>query len=551
MRFFVVAMVVSVVVLQLGLPGVCRASYAFYVGNKLTADGSVLVGGTGEEVSSHWLTVVPRRRHPRGTTVEVGVTAAAKMPGVRTRIPQARHTWRHLAMRYTDYKGFPPPLINGGLNEHQVAIRDVWSPSRKELVALTPRPQRGPNYSDLARIALERARTAREAVTLIGALIERHGYSTYGGNSHLIADPNEGWVLIAFAGGQRLWVARRLGPREIRVLYPGYIGVIPRRYRRHRDYMGAKHLIRFAVQRGWYKPAPGKPFNVYKVYGLGRGSARAPGLKYVGPGQLERELRRKAPKITLRDMMAAVRDPRIADEEAGYGQVAHLRRGLGGDLATLWVAPTGSVTSPFVPYRVGVQEVPPEYRQHRYLTKGAATHFLHPDFQSQEGTRFAGRLFKRLLYHTCAPEEVLARGDRGAAGLRAAGRGRAAHRGADHTGAAPRRPRRPGPALPHRLLPAQGRPGAGAGHGAGEQHRGADPPALWHPPAAGCDDQRRARAHAQLPRGGRSRSAAATMSLRAGGCCPARAHCSCRGVAGPAQRPGAARGRRGAPRRAA
>ena len=408
MRFFVVAMVVSVVVLQLGLPGVCRASYAFYVGNKLTADGSVLVGGTGEEVSSHWLTVVPRRRHPRGTTVEVGVTAAAKMPGVRTRIPQARHTWRHLAMRYTDYKGFPPPLINGGLNEHQVAIRDVWSPSRKELVALTPRPQRGPNYSDLARIALERARTAREAVTLIGALIERHGYSTYGGNSHLIADPNEGWVLIAFAGGQRLWVARRLGPREIRVLYPGYIGVIPRRYRRHRDYMGAKHLIRFAVQRGWYKPAPGKPFNVYKVYGLGRGSARAPGLKYVGPGQLERELRRKAPKITLRDMMAAVRDPRIADEEAGYGQVAHLRRGLGGDLATLWVAPTGSVTSPFVPYRVGVQEVPPEYRQHRYLTKGAATHFLHPDFQSQEGTRFAGRLFKRLLYHTCAhPKKFL------------------------------------------------------------------------------------------------------------------------------------------------
>lgn len=31
------------------------ASYAFYVGKNLTADGSVLVGGTGEEVSSHWL----------------------------------------------------------------------------------------------------------------------------------------------------------------------------------------------------------------------------------------------------------------------------------------------------------------------------------------------------------------------------------------------------------------------------------------------------------------------------------------------------------------
>ena len=76
------------------------------------------------------------------------------------------------------------------------------STSRAALIEMTPTDQSGPNYSDLARLVLERARTAREGVALIGALIAEHGYSTYGGNSHLIADPDEGWVVIEFAGGK-------------------------------------------------------------------------------------------------------------------------------------------------------------------------------------------------------------------------------------------------------------------------------------------------------------------------------------------------------------
>ena len=42
------------------------ASYAIYVGKNLTADGSVMIGGSGDEVSSHWLEVVPAREHPDG-----------------------------------------------------------------------------------------------------------------------------------------------------------------------------------------------------------------------------------------------------------------------------------------------------------------------------------------------------------------------------------------------------------------------------------------------------------------------------------------------------
>lgn len=55
---------------------------------------------------------------------------------------------------------------------------------------MTPETQRGPNYSDLSRIAMERATTAREAVEVIGGLMDENGYSTYGGNSHMFADPD-------------------------------------------------------------------------------------------------------------------------------------------------------------------------------------------------------------------------------------------------------------------------------------------------------------------------------------------------------------------------
>ncbi|MGB1440279.1 MAG: peptidase U34, partial [Luminiphilus sp.] len=140
------------------------ASYAIYIGKNLTADGSVMIGGSGDEVSSHWLEVVPGASHAPDATVTVGVTAEAFMPGVFSEIPQAAETFRYLTMNYSEYEGFPPPLTNGGLNEHNVAGRDVWSPSRPELVAMTPNPQTGPQYSDLSRIAMERARSAREAV---------------------------------------------------------------------------------------------------------------------------------------------------------------------------------------------------------------------------------------------------------------------------------------------------------------------------------------------------------------------------------------------------
>ena len=251
---------------------------------------------------------------------------------------------------------------------------------------------------------MERASTAREAVEILGRLIDEHGYSTYGGNSHLFADPNEGWVFINFAGGKGLWVAERLGPDEVRVSYPGYIGEIPENYGDNPDFMGSENLISFAVEQGWYDPDSGEPFNVHEVYGA-QGVPMKSGVKYFATETIEQELREMAP-VSVDEMMAMVRDPRIADDEAGYGQVAHLRPDIHPELAILWVAPTGSVTAPFIPWHIGATRVPPEFGKHRYLYKDAPSTFLDPDYQEQEATQFAGRVFKRLMYYTCARPET-------------------------------------------------------------------------------------------------------------------------------------------------
>lgn len=381
-----------------------RASYAFYVGKNLTADGSVLLGGTGEEVSSHWLQLFPARDHPPNATVTVGVTSAATFPGELIQIPQVNHTFRYLSMEYSDYEGFPAPLTNGGLNEKGVACRDVWADNRQELLDMTPNPQHGLQYSDLARIVMERASTAREGVELIGELIKQYGESTYGGNSHLIADKDEGWVVWEMAGGAGLWAAQRLGPDEVRVSYPGYIEDFPVDFADNPDFLGSENIVSFAVDQGWWNSTSGKAFNIFDVYGPQdpRYKARDGGYKFMSQAALENATLAMVP-LTEAKLMERVRDHRIADDEAGYGQVVRLHADIAdSDMLRIWNAPTGSVAAPFTPWWLGVQSIPPEFGEHRYLTTGASSSFLNPDYQLQEASVFAGRVFKRVLYYMCS-----------------------------------------------------------------------------------------------------------------------------------------------------
>lgn len=378
-------------------------SYGIYIGRDHTADGIAYLAGYGDEPSSHWLELVPHKTHATDSTITVGVTPQAGLPGQRSRIPQAGQTARHLRVSYSHYLGVPAPLTNGGLNEHGVAVRDIWSPSRAELVEMTPADQTGPNYSDLARIVTERATTARHGVEIIGDLIARHGYACYGGNSHMIADPDEAWVVIQFSGGRGLWVAERLGPDSIRASRPGYIGMIPDAP--DADYMFPPHFKETAVAQGWYDPAEGA-FDVNRIYGDGLG--RWPGVAWIEDEMTARAAR--PGKVTLADVFWSISTERLTGDTAGYGQVVPLTHPSHAALRMMWHAPVGPVTAPLVPVFLGQTEVPLEYGAHRYLATGESARFLderhvdkQPDSvshipQGAESTVSAFYAFKRLMH---------------------------------------------------------------------------------------------------------------------------------------------------------
>lgn len=388
-------------------------SYGIYIGRNHTADGQAYLAGYGDEPSSHWLEIHPAEDHATDATISVGVTPQADMPGRLSQIPQASRTARNIRVNYSYYLGVPAPLTNGGLNEYGVAVRDIWSTSRSELIDMTPKDQCGPNYSDLARIVIERAKTAREGVDLIAQLIADHGYSSYGGNSHIIADPDEAWVVIEFAGGKGLWVAERLGPDSIRASRPGYIGDIP--LQPSDDFLFPTHFFDTAIEHGWYDPDDGF-FNVNAVYGDGK--HRWAGVKWIE--SLMHDVAKRPQKITLEDIFWSINTEKLTGDTAGYGQVVPLVHPKHAALRMMWYSPVGAVTAPLLPVFLGQTSVPAEYQQHRYLSYGESHRFQDvrkamatPDSVSlvSQGVETAGSAvyaYKRLMHLAFQkPETIL------------------------------------------------------------------------------------------------------------------------------------------------
>jgi len=370
-----------------------------YVGKNLTADGSVLLGQLGDENSSHWIEVIPHRTWDVEAALSVGADKDANFPGTRIEIPQVAETHKYITVRYSEYKGFPPPIENGGLNEFGVSVVDVWSPSRNELLEMTPKDQKGLSFSDEARAAMERAKTAREAVEIIGGLIDQYGHATYGGNVHMVADSEEGWIIEEFAGGQGLWAAKRLGPDDVLVIRPGHIGEFPLNYKDNPNYMGSDHLISFGIEKGWYDPAAGRPFNISEVYELDWNTEQPGHQRRVSSViEAEKSLLEKASKIGIRDVFEILRDRKFLNRGTKYGQVAQLRRNVAKELAVLWIAIGPPEASVFVPYYFGINSVPLEYGEHRYITKGEALRMELPrERQGQETTTYAYRIYDRLF----------------------------------------------------------------------------------------------------------------------------------------------------------
>ena len=97
----------------------------------------------------------------------------------------------------------------GNMNEHQLIIAETTYGGRHELED----PQGIMDYGSLIYIALERAKTAREAIDVIVDLANTYGYYS-SGESFSIADKDEVWVMDLIGKGPDnkgiVWVARRV-----------------------------------------------------------------------------------------------------------------------------------------------------------------------------------------------------------------------------------------------------------------------------------------------------------------------------------------------------
>jgi|CXWL01.1.fsa_nt_gi dipeptidase len=99
--------------------------------------------------------------------------------------------------------------VIGNMNEHQVAIGETTFGGRKELSD----PKAIMDYGSLMYIALQRAKTAREAIQVITDLVAKYGYYS-SGESMSISDANEAWFFEIIGKGPNnkgaVWVARRI-----------------------------------------------------------------------------------------------------------------------------------------------------------------------------------------------------------------------------------------------------------------------------------------------------------------------------------------------------
>lgn len=97
----------------------------------------------------------------------------------------------------------------GNMNEHQLIIAETTYGGRPELED----PKGIMDYGSLIYVALERAKTAREAIQIIVDLANTYGYYS-SGESFSIADTEEVWVMDLIGKGPNnkgiVWVARRV-----------------------------------------------------------------------------------------------------------------------------------------------------------------------------------------------------------------------------------------------------------------------------------------------------------------------------------------------------
>jgi len=209
-----------------------------------SSDGSVIITYTCDGEFHARLRHRPAADHKPGSFYEIIDWSG----NLRGKIEQVPHTY----------------AVVGLINERQLAISETTFSGREEL----HNPEGLLHYWDLMQIALQRARTARQAIEVMTSLVARHGYRSTG-ESISIADTTEAWLLEIIgpgpSGSGAQWVAVKIPDGMICChANKARIGTFP--LDDPENCLYSENVISFAVERGYYDPTAGEPFRFCDVY---------------------------------------------------------------------------------------------------------------------------------------------------------------------------------------------------------------------------------------------------------------------------------------------
>lgn len=202
-------------------------------GKKATTDGSVMITYAADSHTLYGdLNHTPAAKHEPGAMRQIIEWDTNKPLG---QIPQPRETYN----------------VVGNMNEHQVAIGETTWGGHEELVDTTGNSII--DYGSLIQIALERSKSAKEAIKVMTDLVEKYGYAS-SGESFSIADKDEVWILEMIGKGAEkgaVWIAVRI-PDDAISGHANEPRIRKVNLKDKENVMHSKDVISFARKRGYF-----------------------------------------------------------------------------------------------------------------------------------------------------------------------------------------------------------------------------------------------------------------------------------------------------------
>ena len=216
----------------LGLVDMANACTNFIVGKKASADGSVICTYNADDYGLFInLCHYPAGTHPKGTVRKIFNWDTNKYQGV---IPEAPQTYN----------------VIGNINEFQVSIAETTYGGREEMEDSTGIL----DYGSLIYLALQRSKTAREAIQVMTTLAQTYGYNS-GGETFTICDPNEAWIMEMMGKGPGskgvVWVALRV-PDDAICAHANQSRITKFNMNDKANVLYSKDVVSFARSKGWF-----------------------------------------------------------------------------------------------------------------------------------------------------------------------------------------------------------------------------------------------------------------------------------------------------------